>query len=107
MTTSGPERVGNAVAMLTLLAIAISLLFVQSRLHSLRPDVPETHFRGTFGVEDVPARLWQDPLLAMYAHPELVDEGATHARGHRLTSLAGISVNMFKKVQGNAPGLIE
>jgi signal transduction histidine kinase len=65
---SGSSDSGGQPPILTLILVAAGvggLFIVDRRLSSLRPTVSPSGGAATFEQEDVPARLWEDPLLAV------------------------------------------
>jgi hypothetical protein len=67
----------NITGLLTLLALAGSLLLVSRQLTSDRPRVPAGKPASTIGDQKIDARLWEDPLSIRKKKPD--EEGMTLA----------------------------
>lgn len=68
--TSGTQAGGLITALLVSSAAAwLGVLATRTPLVSARPEAPELPAPLSFGPQRVPARLWQDPIDALYALP--------------------------------------
>src|SRR5262245_19557997 len=75
-----PPRVPVAGAVAVLLVLASAILVTQFPLISSRPENPEKLRARSLGLQDVDARLWQDPFSAAAQHQDDKDASAPEHR---------------------------